>query len=437
MSRTSKWEYFKVIYSRYRQAAKTTREQILNEFCSICGYNRKYAIRLLNGPPPQKSKPRSRKRPTLYGSQGISILAAIWEAAGYPWSVRLKALLPLWLPWARKHLALTPALERQVLSISPATMDRRLKTKKHQLKKNLYGRTKPGTLLKHHIPIKTDHWDVTTPGFTEVDLVSHSGSSSDGEFIHSLNQTDIHTTWVETRAVMGKAQHRVKEAMDEMRLTLPFKLLGIDSDNGSEFINDLLYRYCQDRTIQFTRGRAYKKDDNAHVEQKNWTHVRKLMGYVRYDSPEALSAMNDLYRNELRLFQNLFQPSVKLAKKVHIGSKLKRVYDPPQTPFQRVCEYPQADPAKVAELKKLLEVLDPFELSKTIDRKLERIYQMANHRRSPIASRTSPARSQDRRPDPLSRVERETLQALSETFGISVYVKNTKHPKNHDRRVTF
>ncbi len=382
MSRKSKWEYFKAIYSRYRQTAKTARQQILNEFCSICGYHRKYAIRLLNGPPPQKSKPRSRIRQTIYSPQVISILAAIWEAAGYPWSVRLKALLPLWLPWARRHWALTPVLERQLLSMSPATMDRRLKTKKHQLKKTLYGRTKPGTLLKHHIPIKTDHWDVTTPGFTEVDLVSHSGNSAHGEFIHSLNQTDIHTAWVETRAVLGKAQHRVKEAMDEMRLALPFKLLGIDSDNGSEFINNHLYRYCSSLGIQFTRGRAYKKDDNAHVEQKNWTHVRKLLGYVRYDSPQALDAINGLYRNELRLFQNLFQPSVKLLKKVRIGSRLKRLYDKPKTPLQRVCECPQADAHKITQLKKLQESLDPFELSKTIDQKLERIYQMANHRRN-------------------------------------------------------
>lgn len=382
MSRKSKWEYFKAIYSRYRQVSKATRQQILDEFCQVCAYNRKYAIRLLNGPPPHKPRQQVKVRTPLYGPQVISILAAIWQAAGYPWSVRLKALLPLWLPWARKRFHLNPTLERQLLAISPATLDRRLKAKKHRLKKNLYGRTKPGSLLKHHIPIKTNHWDVTTPGFTEVDLVSHSGSASEGEFLHSLNQIDIHTTWVETRAVLGKAQHRVKEAMDEMRLALPFKLLGIDSDNGSEFINDHLYRYCQGLGIQFTRGRAYKKDDNAHVEQKNWTHVRKLMGYVRYDSHQALEAMNDLYRNELKLFQNLFQPSVKLVKKIRIGSRLKRLYDKPKTPFQRVCEYPQADPDKVAPLKKLLESLDPFELSKTIDQKLERIYRMAHHRRS-------------------------------------------------------
>jgi hypothetical protein len=377
MSRRSRWEYFRAIYQRYRKASNATRQQILNEFCQVCGYNRKYAIRLLNGPPPHRSKKQIKRRTPLYGPQIIGILSVIWEAAGYPWSVRLKALLPVWMPWARKRFHLPPTLERQLLSISPATIDRRLKSKRHLLKKNLYGRTKPGSLLKHHIPIKTDHWDVTTPGFTEVDLVSHSGSASDGEFIHSLNQTDIHTTWVETRAVLGKAQHRVKEAMNEMRLALPFKLLGIDSDNGSEFINDQLYRYCQGLDIQFTRGRAYKKDDNAHIEQKNWTHVRKVLGYVRYDGLQALEAINDLYRNELRLFQNLFQPSVKLLKKVRVGSRLKRLYDKPQTPFQRVCKSPQADAHKLTQLKKRLESLDPFELSKIIDQKLERIYQMA------------------------------------------------------------
>jgi len=424
MSRKSKWEYFKAIYNRYQQAEKAIRRQILDEFCATCGYHRKHALRLLNGPPPQKSPKPLRARIPTYGAQVIGVLSSIWEAASYPWSVRLKALLPLWLPWARKHLALTPTLERQLLAMSPATMDRRLKTKKRVLKKNLYGRTKPGTLLKHHIPLKTDSWNVTTPGFTEVDLVSHSGNCADGEFIHSLNQTDIHTTWVETQAVLGKAQHRVQEALDEMRSALPFKLLGIDSDNGSEFINHHLYRYCFSLGMAFTRGRPYKKDDNAHVEQKNWTHVRKLMGYVRYDSKKALDAMNDLYRNELRLFQNLFQPSVKLAKKVRIGSKLKRVYDQPQTPFQRVCSSPQADPAKVAQLKKRLDSLDPFELSRTIDRKLDQIYRLANHRRNPKASETPTKNS---KPDSsLSRIEQESLKALSEAFEIGVYVKTPK-----------
>lgn len=268
------------------------------------------------------------------------------------------------------------------MAISPASIDRHLREQKSRLRKNLYGRTKPGTLLKHHIPIKTDRWEVSIPGFTEIDLVSHSGDCGEGEFIYSLNQTDIHSTWVETRAVLGKAQQRVVSAMDEMRRCLPFRLRGIDSDNGSEFINNHLLGYCRGQKIQFTRGRPYKKDDNAHIEQKNWTHVRKLLGYVRYDSEPALEAINDLYRNELRLFQNLFQPSVKLLKKVRVGSKIKRVYDEPKTLFQRVRQSAEADPDKIAELKRQLRSLDPFELAQTIDRKLERIYQLAHHRKN-------------------------------------------------------
>ncbi|MGH7772017.1 MAG: integrase, partial [Candidatus Binatia bacterium] len=216
MSRKSKREYLRAIYLRYRKATIAAKSQILDEFCKICGYNRKYALRLLNGPCPDRpannyAGPR-RKRKRTYGPQLISILTAIWQAAGYPWSTRLKALLPVWMPWVRKRFSLTPKIEQQLLSISPRTIDLRLKSKKIHLKKKLYGRTKPGTLLKHHIPIKTDSWDVTTPGFTEVDLVSHCGNSAAGEFIHSLNMTDIHTTWVESRAVMGKGQTRVLEA---------------------------------------------------------------------------------------------------------------------------------------------------------------------------------------------------------------------------------
>jgi len=389
MGRKSKWEYLKAIYSRYQKAPRPLRRLMLDEFCATSGYHRKHAIRLLNNPLPQKSAAKQNRRAPLYGPAVIRILSAIWKAAGYPWSVRLKALLPLWMPWAKKRFALTPLLQKQLLSISPATMDRHLADKKSRLKKNLYGRTKPGSLLKHQIPLKTDCWDVRSPGFTEIDLVSHSGECAEGEFLHSLNMTDIHTTWVETRAVMGKGEKRVAEALDQMRLCLPFALKGIDSDNGSEFINNHLYRYCQGSKIQFTRGRPYKKDDNAHIEQKNWTHVRKLMGYVRYDSEEALEAMNNLYQNELRLFQNLFQPSVKLVKKVRVGSRVKRVYDAPQTPFQRVCESAQADPKKVAHFKKLQESLDPFLLSKTIEEKLDCIYKMAHHRSSPTNSSIS------------------------------------------------
>ena len=213
---------------------------------------------------------------------------------------------------------------------------------------------------------------------------------------------------------MGKGQAGVREALEEMRTALPFALQGIDSDNGSEFINAHLYRYCQAHAIQFTRGRPYKKDDNAHIEQKNWTHVRKLLGYVRYDSPEALDAMNALYRHELRLFQNLFLPSVKLLKKVRVGARVRRVYDRPHTPLERVEACPDADPVKIAQLRALRARLDPFALAQAIDQKLERLYALATHRRStptPQAHREN-----------LTPVEQQTIHTLSQRFGIPVSV---------------
>ncbi len=263
-------EYIRAISKRYVTATATAKRKILDEFCATTGYHRKSAIRALGRPhPPSRSRRHRRGRPQTYGAQAVAVLAAIWEAAGYPWSTRLKALLPLWLPWAKRRFAIPPTAERQMLTLSPSTIDRRLQPRKRQLKRRLYGRTKPGTLLKHQIPIKTERWETTTPGFVEADLVSHSGNSADGEFIQSLNLTDIHTTWVETRAVLGKGQLGVRTALEEMQTALPFSLQGLDSDNGSEFINNHLFRYCQVRHIQFTRGRPYKKDDNAHVEQKN------------------------------------------------------------------------------------------------------------------------------------------------------------------------
>jgi hypothetical protein len=339
MGQKAKWEYVRAIYERYRQADRKRKHAILNEFCVNTGYHRKYAIRLLNGPPPGKAARgagRTRRRGLSYSREMLSILAAVWEAAGYPWSVRLKALLPLWMPWIGKRFHVRPEIARQLLSISPRQMDRRLRANKTQQKRRIYGRTRPGLLLKHQIPVKTDSWDVSTPGFTEVDLVSHSGNSADGEFAHTLNVTDIHTSWTESRAVLGKGQTGVKEALNEVESTLPFRLLGVDSDNGSEFINWHLKQWCESKEIQLTRGRPYKKDDNAHVEQKNWTHVRKLLGWDRYDSLDAVETINDLYRNELRLWLNLYQPSVKRVKKTRVGSKLRRVYDAPQTPLERV-----------------------------------------------------------------------------------------------------
>ena len=384
MGNEAKWEYFRVMYERYHKAEPKARPGLLDEFCVTTGYNRKYAIRLLNGPRPGKEQvkqPRGRK--ARYGKQVISILAAIWEAAGYPWSVRLKALLPNWMPWIRKRYRLSQQVEKELLAMSARQMDRRLQSRKREQKRKIYGRTKPGTLLKHHIPVKTDSWDVRTAGFTEVDLVSHSGNSGEGEFAHTLNLTDIHTGWTESRALLGKSEIAVQQALNEIMAGLPFRLLGVDADNGSEFINWHLKRWCDEKQIQLTRGRPYKKDDNAHIEQKNWTHVRKLLGWDRYDSRAAVEAINAVYRQELRLWMNLYLPSVKLMKKVRVGSKVRRVYSPAQTPFERVLESGQVNARRVAELRKLRSTLDPFQLASSIDRKLESIYALANRGLSP------------------------------------------------------
>jgi hypothetical protein len=398
MSPQARREYLATIRPRYLQAARGAKARLLDEVCAATGYHRKYAIQLLAHPPASR-RPR-RRRSARYLSRTIDVLSAIWEAAGYPWSVRLTALVPLWLPWAQRRFRIPPPVTRQLLAISPRTIDRRLQVRKRQHRRRLYGRTKPGTLLKHHIPIKTTHWDVTTPGFGEADLVAHSGPAADGEFLHTLTLTDIHSTWVENRALF-KHPPAVVAAVDELTQVLPFPLQGLDADNGAEFINHQLWQYCQQRRIHLTRGRPYKKDDNAHVEQKNWTHVRKLIGWDRYDTRAAQDALNDLYRHELRWMMNLFQPSVKLVRKVRVGARLRRVYDRPQTPLDRLLATPRLDQARLAPYVTLRARLDPFALAQTIDRKLVRIYQLAS--RSP---RPQPAKHGTPPPRPTSAADR-------------------------------
>jgi hypothetical protein len=381
MARRTKHEYLRVMWQRYQQADRVTRSALLDEVTRVCRYHRKYAIGLLSRKHPPQSPVRrvTRRRPT-YGEPVIRLLAQVWEASGYLCGPRLKAAIPHWLPWLKRHAAVPPAMEEPLRRISPRQIDRRLRERKQRIKRRLYGTTRPGSLLKHQIPIKTDHWDVRQAGYLEIDLVSHSGASAAGEFLHTLDCVDIQTTWVERQALRGKSRHGVVQAMTRIEQQLPFPLRGVDSDNGSEFINDHLLAWCQarpaGRQVQFTRSRPYKKDDNAHVEQKNWTHVRKLVGWERYDTEAALVALTALYA-DLRLFQNLFQPSMKLVHKVRVGSRLIRRYDAPQTPFERVKACPAAHPQTVAALEHSMATTDPFVLSRRIDQHLERLWALA------------------------------------------------------------
>ena len=379
MSPQARWEYMKTVYERYHRAVgRSGKGRILDEFCKTYGCHRKHALRLINSPPPEDERPPRRPRGSEYNKGRVpAILEAVWEASGYLCGSRLEAALPTWLPAIHNRYRTTKPEERLLLAMSSATIDRKLKAKKTNIRKSIYGTTRPGALLKHHIPIKTDCWDVKKPGFCEVDLVAHCGDNAEGHFANTLDMTDIHTAWVERRCVLGKGQEAVQQAIDDIRCRLPFDLLGIDSDNGSEFINAYLLGYCHtEPVIQFTRGRPYKKDDNAHIEQKNWTHVRKLLGYGRFESRAVVAAINDLYRNELRWFQNMFQPSVRLIEKVRVGSKYRRKYDEPQTPVSRVIASGAGKQEAVARLIALREKLDPFSLSEIIERKLERIWGM-------------------------------------------------------------
>ncbi|MCJ7491522.1 MAG: transposase family protein [Dehalococcoidia bacterium] len=388
---------FSAYHMRYAVAkSRAERTRVLNEFCKTGHYHRKYAIHLLNRPDDSEEGKSRRRRGVTYSPMALRVLEGIWKAAGYPWSERLKGLLPLWLPWARGRLpGLTPDVERQLLAISARQIDRRLRQKKRSLKRRLYGRTKPGTLLRREIPVKAGAWDVAEPGSAEIDLVSHSGPSATGQFGHTLNLTDIFLGWCESRAVLGAGQDGVVAALEAMRRSLPFPLRAVDSDNGSEFINHHLVDYCRWRKIAFTRSRPYKKDDNAHIEQKNWTHVRKVFGWERYDTPEIIAAMNDLYKNELRLMMNLFQPSVKLIERVRVGSRLTRRYDKARTPLDRLVAFYKGQPLPEA-VRALLaqrQEINPFELTETIDRKLDRIERL---RCAPLISRC------ERRAAPLS-----------------------------------
>jgi hypothetical protein len=384
MARQSKREYRRSIHKRYRRGTRKEKTAMLEEFCRVCGYNRKYAIWLLRRPLSNAATRRAvTQRSATYSKASIRVLAKVWEASGYLCSQRLKAAMPQWLPWIKRHFEVSERLEQEILGISARQMDRRLFIHKRTVKRRLYGTTRPGSLLKHMIPIKTDHWDVTLPGYLEIDLVSHSGASAAGEFLYTLDCVDIATGWVERQAVMGKGQLGIVAALREIEQRLPFSLRGIDSDNGSEFINAHLFNFCQQRpkdsSVQFTRSRPYKKDDNAHVEQKNWTHVRKLLGWERYDTHEALNAINDLY-TQLRIFQNLFQPSMKLRSKVRKGSRLIRHYDRPSTPFERVLKSSHKILPQIQALKSTIENTDPFELSHRIDQQLEGLYNLAAQR---------------------------------------------------------
>jgi hypothetical protein len=368
------------IFLQYKKASRKEKTTILDQFCTVCGYHRKHAIRVLRRFK-RFTKPtvKKRGRPSRYHTPAIlNPLKTIWVAANLPCSKRLKAILPLWMPgYAQQFGALCPDATDALLRISAATIDRVLKPVRIDYRKRGRATTKPGTLLRKHIPINTNQWDEARPGFLEADTVAHCGSCTAGMFAYTIDCVDIATGWTEQRAIWGKGQTGVLEQIHHIEQSLPFPLRGFDCDNGSEFLNYHLVRHFTDRKqpIQFTRSRAYHKDDNAHVEQKNWTHVREWLGYERFADPGIVPLLNELYTTEWRLFHNFFCPSMKLIAKERIGSKTLKRHDSPKTPYQRIMESPHIGETVKKTLTKQLRTLNPFVLREAMESKLKEIFE--------------------------------------------------------------
>jgi len=380
MGKNERKSYLLAIKKRYKKACKGDKKLILNEFCEVCGFNRKYAIRLLNTKK-QIIKKRLKPGPKVvyYEPELLNALKTIWLVTDQMCSKRLVAALPLWLPFYEKnHTKLSEQSIKKLNEISASTIDRLLKpTRIKYSSKGMTG-TKPGRLLRNQIPIRTDTWDISEPGFMEADTVAHCGNSLAGSFVWSLTLTDYYSGWTECRATWNKGAVGVVDKIKDIEKNIPFVLKGFDCDNGSEFLNYHLLRYFQEHTnvIQFTRSRPYKKNDNAHVEQKNWTHVRQLFGYDRLDNIDLIDKMNSLYANEWSLLGNYFGPTLKLIEKTRINSKYKRKYDKPKTPYQRLIESDAISDEIKLTLNSRYQKLDPFKLKASVERKLKAIFKL-------------------------------------------------------------
>jgi len=365
---------------------------MLDEFTALTGYRRSYASYMLNTHGKRRivgvnryieadiRKKAVRGRRPFYGEEVRKPLIKIWNIMD---CICGKRLQPILAEVTRKlerfrEITVDEHVRQKLRTISPATIDRLLEGERR--KQTIKGRsnTKPGTLLRNQIPIRTfSEWDDLRPGFVEIDLVGHDGGDAKGEFVQTLDITDVCTTWTETEAVRNKAQQWVFDALKDIRQRLPFPLLGIDSDSGGEFINHHLYRYCQTEQITFTRTRSYRKNDNCFVEQKNYSIVRRAVGYLRYDTAEELRTLNELYRH-LRLYTNFFQPTMKLKEKTRIGSRITKKYDKPITPYRRVLASPHVSADNKDTLKKQYAKLNPANLKRQITRLQQKLLRMAS-----------------------------------------------------------
>ncbi len=375
MTRRSILEYARAVRRRYLRAGRKEKKKILDEFTKVTGYSRKSVIRLLRRPERGLGELR-RGRPAKYKGL-VQMLKAIWEASDRLCSKRLKPFLPEMVRVLREHgeQRVDAYQENLLCSMSPATIDRLLRPYRKLGGRRCLSTTKAGSLLKNWIPIRTfADWQENKPGFLEIDLVAHCGESTEGFYLNTLCAVDVASGWTECLPVWGKGQDRVKASVHRVRQRLPFPLLGVDSDNGSEFINQSFYRYCQEEKITFTRSRSYKKNDSCHVEQKNGNIVRRIVGYDRYDTKAAYACLERLYYN-VRLYTNFFQPTMKLWSKSRQGGRVHKVYDIAQTPYQRLLRSGMLGEANKADLAATYGGLNPVRLLKEINAYLDQLWK--------------------------------------------------------------
>ena len=381
MTRGSVMEYAAAVRGRYRVLGKKEKGEILDEFMRVTGYHRKAAIRLLLRKP--RCSAGRRGRPRRYGSV-VESLKAIWEVSDRLCSKRLQPFLPEMVKVLRQHgeQRIDAFTEAQLCQMSAATIDRLLRPWRRLGGRKGLATTQPGSPLKSSIPIRTfADWQENRPGFLEVDLVAHCGESAEGFYLNTLSAVDVASGWSEYLPVWGKGQVRVRSAVHRIRRHLPFPLLGVDSDNGSEFINQCFCTYCRQEKITFTRSRSYKKNDSCHVEQKNGNVVRRLVGYDRYTSKSAYQCLERVY-SLVRLYVNFFQPTMKLRSKTRHGARLHKVYETAQTPYQRLLKLGVLNEAKRAELAALYHGLNPVAILRQINNNLEQLWRLVDRQAS-------------------------------------------------------
>lgn len=369
MSLNARRELVATISPRYRIAGKSEKAVILNELVASTGYDRKYAIVLLReaGSARKRSSKRTR-RACRYGPSVRHALVELWKLSDGQCGKLLVAAIPALIDRLKAFGELTfcPDVERKLLTISAATIDRVLAQARQQGAVGI-STTRTGSLLKQQIAIRMfDGWDDTRPGFAEIDLVAHCGQNSGGDFAYTLTLTDVATGWVELCAIKNRSQIAVTDALERIRKRMPFALLGIDCDNGSEFINYQLQRYCQEHKVQLTRCRPYKKNDQCYVEQKNGAVVRRLVGYERYEGEEAVIFLNRIYALD-RLYRNYFAPCRKLTGKIREGAKTKKTYDQPQSPYQRLLQSECLSDYQADELRSCYDQINPATVRRTLD----------------------------------------------------------------------